>query len=817
MVKYGKEFRKNQIEDWKTKYFDYKAQKQLIKEYKRKKEDIPQSREIITLREELSKWSKEFEEILDKEIKRVYIFFANKEKELYKRINECLYLKEQYDNFELADFLNQYKELKDLSELSLNLSNFIYFNLKALIKILKKFDKKVITSQQKDLFLRVDYVQRKIEEQNSDILYLLKFKMIDEVNVILEDLINNLMKEFKSNKKRLGVEQENNDNDNIIEINDEINNINANNLLEEVPGIKEATSIIKQNHESIKKNIQKIDQISTNITKLFLPWKNFLRISSDFGSKFIQIQRENSQSDGSMSSSKSQSIIQSISFSRENKYNLFIVLFHGFLYMFSFSVIIPTYTSIIDYFEKTLGNNEIIGKASIYWGILMMMSPLGTLINYLYETKYFRRSTKNPIIISCLGLILGNFLYVIAPSSNLIILLFAGRFICGVSNLRTHNKMYIINFLLEKDVSFYLTMFHSCSILGLALGFIINSGLLFISSNNSFFNKNTMGPIITIILSIFLMAFTFIKFTEAHSKHFSITSMQMFGEGIISDDENYKPINSNEGEDVARKVRSQTLILKNIDDKLGDFNKENNFDDTNLVSKSINELTHKEEGGLHSLLNVFIVYLVIICTTKFINESIFINSHIFMEEIIGNNNEDDVSWRLPTILGCACFMILLLELALSCKNLFITERKLIMILLILLLINNALFLIFHLLKINHYLIIATDTVLASVTEKYVAHLFLYIIPESYILCRIHGNVLINIFSMISRILCSGLLIILNVVEIYDFNSLIFIVMTVLGFISLLLYLISYKDIRVKAINRIIKSIPKDSIKIATEV
>ena len=95
--------------------------------------------------------------------------------------------------------------------------------------------------------------------------------------------------------------------------------------------------------------------------------------------------------------------------------------------MVSFSVIIPTYTSIIDYFEKTLGNNEIIGKASIYWGILMMMSPLGTLINYLYETKYFRRSTKNPIIISCLGLILGNFLYVIAPSSNLIILLFAGR------------------------------------------------------------------------------------------------------------------------------------------------------------------------------------------------------------------------------------------------------------------------------------------------------------------------------------------------------------------------------------------------------
>ena len=30
MVKYGKEFRKNQKADWKDKYFDYKAKKQKI-------------------------------------------------------------------------------------------------------------------------------------------------------------------------------------------------------------------------------------------------------------------------------------------------------------------------------------------------------------------------------------------------------------------------------------------------------------------------------------------------------------------------------------------------------------------------------------------------------------------------------------------------------------------------------------------------------------------------------------------------------------------------------------------------------------------
>ena len=39
----------------------------------------------------------------------------------------------------------------------------------------------------------------------------------------------------------------------------------------------------------------------------------------------------------------------------------------------------------------------------------------------------------------------------------------------------------------------------------------------------------------------------------------------------------------------------------------------------------------------------------------------------------------------------------------------------------------------------------------------------------------------------------------------------------ISFISLLLYLIFYNEIRVKAINRIIKSFAKDDIKIATEV
>ena len=788
MVKYGKEFRKNQITEWKEKYFDYKAKKKLIKQYLKSKQDITQNDDIGV---QIEKWTLEFEEILHKDIKKVYIFFSNKERTLYKKINEYLHLKDEYQNFELGDYLNQYKQLKELSELSLNMSNFIFDNLKAVIKILKKFDKKIVTPQHKDLLIRINYIQTKIEEQNSDILYLLKFKMIDEVNVILEDLIENLIKQFKANKNRLE---------------DEADNDNENKLIEEVPSMNEAATLIKKDHDQIKKNIQEIDKVSAKVTKLFIPWKDFLRISTDVNSKFLQIQRESSLNDSISTLNRNPSIIQSIIISKESKFNIFIVLWHGFLYMFSFSVIIPTYTSLFT-------ENE---KPGLAWGFLMMMAPLGTLVNYIYETFLFKRSTKKPIIFSCIGLIIGNLLYIISPITH-ISLLFIGRFICGLFNLRTHNKMYIINFLLQKDVSFYLTMFHTTSTLGLGVGFLINSGFLFINTSNQILRQNMIGSTISMGLSFILLILTIIKFTEAHSKQFSMTSMQMFGDGIINDDESVQESSVNDGEEIARDVRRKTLILKDIDSKLGNFNKQSNFDDTNLVAKSVNELASREEGGLHSLLNVFIVYLLVIFTTKFINESIFINSHIFMNQIINPKFSNNVPYLIPIVLGLSCFMILIVELALSCKNVFITERNLIIILLFLLLINNGLFLVFHYYDIKHYFIIATDTILASITEKYTAHLFLYIIPDNYILCRIHGNVLINIFSMFSRILCSGLLIILNIQNINNFNVIIYIVMTSLSFISLLLYLIFYKEIRVKAINRIIKSFAKDDIKIATEV
>ena len=778
MVKYGKEFRRNQNLEWRDKYFDYKAKKKMINEYIKKKEGIANN--DISFFADLEKWTSEFEQSLDKDIKKVYIFFANKERTLFKCLNESLHLKDSYGNFDLATYLNELKKLKELSDLSLKMSYFIFYNLKAVIKILKKFDKKVITPKNKDYQIRMNYIQTKIEEQNSDILYLIKFKIIDEVNVLLENLINHLMKEFKSNKDIL--EEDSNEKD--LE----------NKLIEELPDMKDATKIINDSYDQIKSHIQEIDKVSARVQKLFMPWKDFLKISTDINSKFLQITRESN-----VNVERTQSLAQTMAVSKDSKYNIFIVLAHGFLYMFSFSVIIPSSFLI---FEKF---NLDYDKSIIYWAILMMMAPLGTLFNYLYEAFLFKKSTKKPLVISCIGLIIGNVLYVIALGLDQIELLLIGRFICGLFNLRTHNKMYIINFLTQKDISFYLTMFHTTSILGLSVGFLLNTGILFIEVNNIYFNNLTIGALISIIFSFILLIISLAMFTEAHSNKFNITSMQMFGEGIINDDDGF-----NSDRDFSYTVRKQTTVLKDIDLQLGNFNKENRFDDTNLVSKSVSELALREEGQLHYLLKDFIVYFLIIITTKFINESIYFNSFIFLLD-----KDDDNRWIISLILGASYGLILLVELSLSRKYKFITERTLIIILLFLLFLVNLMFVILYNIENSLYFLVSLNIIITSITEKYVAHLFLYIMPENYIICRINGNVFINIFSMISRIICSALLL-LSIFEI-EYKYIIFIVMTTLCFICLLLYGIFFKEIRIKAINRILKSNPTDEIKIATEV
>ena len=204
MIKYGKKFRKIQLLEWKGKYFDYKKFKQFIK--KNNPENlfpIQENEKNNNVLNSLDEKIKKFTEDLDQEIKRVYIFFIAKEKKLYKDINKYLHQKDDYEEFNLNEYLSQFNLLLELSVYNFNLSVYTYYNLKAVLKILKKFDKKIIGAKNKKNHILFDYIQTKLESQNSDILYLFRFKMIDEANAITENLIKSLKDCLKNNKKKI--------------------------------------------------------------------------------------------------------------------------------------------------------------------------------------------------------------------------------------------------------------------------------------------------------------------------------------------------------------------------------------------------------------------------------------------------------------------------------------------------------------------------------------------------------------------------------------------------------------------------------------
>ena len=827
MAKYGKKFRKIQIAEWKGKYFDYKKFKQFIKVNNPENLFPIQNNEdgnntLGTLDEKIKK----FTEDLDKEIKRVYVFFTNKEKKLYKDINKYLHQKEDYADFDLSEYLTQFQSLLELSVYNFNLSIFTYYNLKAVLKILKKFDKKIIGLKNKKNHIFFNYIQAKLEEQNSDMLYLFRFKMIDEVNAIMESLIQYLKDCLKNNKRKFKKEESLNEEGENIE-GDYDNGqsgsfINYSNNSGNNTGLtyNEVSNNVEIIYKKIKKNIKNIDLIAMSTIRIFRPWKQFLRISSDVSSRLMQMNQEifNAEENEEINKyGRNMSIIANISFSTENKYNIGVTLLHGFFYCFSFSVIIPTYTAYIDDFYTK----------NYFYGLLMMMAPFGALIGYMYETMFFKCSTKIPYILSVIEVIIGNIFYISAKRLNQISFLFLGRFLIGISNLRTHNKMYIINYLSKKDINFYLTMFHGASILGSFTGFFINvfyDNETFTNSKiNEILNEKTLGPFINLFMAIAFLFFIIFRYSEAKSESFSRLTLNKTGKNSKDDASlNTSVFSSDDGQNLPLDVQRDSLMVENIDAELEMFNQKNKYDDTNLVTKSVNEITTQEKENLKVLIKAYFVYIFIIFTTKFINESvvIYFGLNLIKEnpDLLKNNH-----WLHGFILSMSYLLVIISELALS-KKIECTRDKIFLVFILSMNLINCSFLIFFSQQNPTILIICSSLaiIFSNLIQKTSSHYFINIIPNYYILCKIQGNVLINVISTIGRIVSCALLVAYETnqdEEIVDefFNAVYYFIMTLLSFFSLLFYCIYYSDIRVKAISRIIKNDNRNEIKIATDV
>ena len=165
MAKFGKKYRKLQIEEWKPYYIDYKILKHQIKLIKQKINSnprdgtlniganrsimpsiniIPINRTTSLLLDDLTilytrKYGpdlKEFIELLDEELNKCYLFYVKIEKELYYKVNSHLYTQTNYINYNLFEIYNEMCQLNKTVYLIKCLNSFVNAYMNALKNIL---------------------------------------------------------------------------------------------------------------------------------------------------------------------------------------------------------------------------------------------------------------------------------------------------------------------------------------------------------------------------------------------------------------------------------------------------------------------------------------------------------------------------------------------------------------------------------------------------------------------------------------------------------------------------------------------------------
>ena len=847
MVKFGKEFRFVQKNEWKGKYLNYKKLKQYIncyisQEYLQKK-SLTSSEFDFPKKHSKSEIVKHFISLLDHEIKMFYLFYNKEEKLLHKDINTRLYSNDDYPTLDKDEYINKFNDLHTISSKALDLAKFVYYNFKALIKIIKKFDKKYLKERVSD-HIKYKYIQYKLEEQNSDILDMYKFKIIDEVCALVENLVKDLHENYKRNKHLFkdnnnnndgNVEQHNNNNDQML-IREDNNKLQKN--FSDTNSIKE-----------IINNIQSVDQYSLQIKTLLKPWDSFLKISNTINNqlyattKEINVSPNNNNNDehnnnnnqieldgsnlnvegfNQLESShlsktlpflfkRKHSIMTNMLISRENKANANIVFIHTFLYFFSYSIQIPYNLNYLNNFNK----------ADYYTGLFNSMAPIGALISFLYSIVWSFYSTKKPTIVALLFLLIGNVCCTLSQHYNTFYLLLIGRFVIGLGCNRIGNKMYLYNYIPKQDLNKYISCFHVVTLLGLSCGFLVNIPLVIYNEHNHQFNEN-LGTLICSVVSVFVFFYALLTLTEAFNPEFFPTTFSLDGKEttinrktVLNTKEEHKPNEGTISMTLNESIRKDTHMIYDINEKLDQFNEQNEYVDNNLVAKSVRQLTKNEKKQLRFLKGSFYVFVIIVFVSKVINEFILINSPLYLKTFETFNSK-----VLSLLLGVSFVIVLIIEYVIFITKKCLKDRTSLLILLVLITILSLLCILQYWHKNNdweYYVGMVGLIILSNFLEKTASSFFAKIISNDYKMCCMQGNSVINVATNFGRIIGAAIPLLLIVVEFENMNKGTFFAFMILSFVAFVIALCFYEDLRVKPISRILEKEKNSNLQIPNDI
>ena len=680
-------------------------------------------------------------------------------------------MRKRYEFFSMNQLDKELDELQKLSTHAMSLSSYIFYNITGVSKILKKFDKKF---KRFNYNFTKNFVVEKYKKKNSDLLYINQYKILDEIGACVEQLKDELLDQYYYLLENPIKEQNNarteklnqhlkNEENSIEEGEDQLNNLNnlEKNLLNNDDSQDGNNLNIKEKFSNLKKSIKDMEIYYQNSSKTFNIWMRYVK-DNDLKSD-LSVKSAGDIGEKSESGSTNVSIIEDEEIkennqkherflSNESHWNIKLIYIQALIMSMCSTYIMPTifYILIRNNFHTGKDTEENV-RRGFFCGLVISMSPLGGLISMGFTYYIIKKSYKWSMILSSILSMIGNIIFIFGIKESSIILVCIGRLITGFSLNTPVHRQYLLLFIPKRRMSKYLLYFKIYVLLGNSLGPLMSLLCLFIHGKeeiHEFFNPFSFPGWISLFTSFILLIFIVFGFSEPLDPKFRIYS------------KGQNPIEAMKMEDAFALNDNLTIFecekLNEINKKISNFNDENQFNDTNLVSTTIKELIEIEIEPYGTVRKAFWIIMFYIFIINFIINCYFTMCPIFLY----SNLYCGKYFKKGLIIIPSLYYLglLLISGAFFLNFYYISKRldkilyiKIIALTLFLSELGNTTLVIQSQKPYIYHAIFLISIILASVMEDQLIYFYTYIIPSNFELIGIEGLTVLHIVKYLGNI------------------------------------------------------------------
>ena len=672
----------------------------------------------------------------------------------------------------MAQLEKELDELQILSSYATTLSCYIYLNITGMYKILKKFDKKF---KRYNLKFTKNFIIEKYQKKNSDLLYIHQYKILDEVGACVEQLKNELEEKYnylvknpikeKNNARLDMLNQKIKSEENLNSEEGLLANSNPKDEENKIILPQEEIDNIKKKFIALNTSINNMEAFYHSINLIFDVWMRYIK-ANEYKSHIYTVKTtkdiyDTKDKSNEIRNEDGEIVKQPEHFlSKESYWNIRIILVQALIMSICTTYFYPTIYYLIKGFESLsdFPKVSLIEKKGLYCGLVISMVHIGSFFSIYYSNFMINKSFKIPLLSSSLLSIIGNALIIAGVYHTSIFLLCFGTFINGFSlNSITHRK-YLLYFIPKRKMNKYLLYFKLTVLFGNSAGPLLTLFTLLIFPNNYLiehkkrvFNEYTFPTWLCLFASIILLIVIFMIFSEPLSPHFIV-----YAEGQ-NPTETMKRADSFTLDDSMTIFESEKL--NEINEKVSSFNDENQFDDTNLVASTINELVDVEiepHGTVRKAFWVIMFYLFILSFTMM---SYITMAPSFLYANIYNDDPGVINPKVQKIISLLYFVSLFLFMPAFCFNFFylslrinkILYIKILSLILISLESLTTIFAVKNEVPYLYYFSFLFTILAAYILEDQLIYFYTQIIPTNFELMKIKGLTVINVMRYLGSI------------------------------------------------------------------